>query len=209
MRTMAKYTMEELAAEYVRVSEAVCAEFAKVNEYDAHKAAHLALYRDCVREMLTMTVKHACYDAWEDEAFREKWNGTPFRYKRFAAAAFDWLPEGWRGFVGNQGTVFVYFPTGGAPHDDSVDFMAYRFDSWDLGNYHDHYFEYKPEDDCYRAELPSLDEVDAMCRRAEELAREYRNEIDAVIDHVSDEVKKSSLGLSALYDTLKPNARLY
>lgn len=203
---MSKYTLEELAEEYGRVSDVIISK----DGNDAKELRYLNLYRDCVLEMLTEAARQACYEAWEDEEFRTQWKGTPFRYKRFQKAAFDWLPVGWDGCVTQRGEVILSFPVEGCRYSTRTQFNAHRFADWTFcdGGYNDQFFYFKPDCDCVRRELPNLNEVDTECRNAHAKKEDYYEYIKGAIDRVSDKVEESSCGLYALRETMRPHVQL-
>lgn len=62
-----------------------------------------SLYRECLFEMAAKIVMAALCEAWTEPAFLQKWEGTPFHYKRLQNAlsqiALAVLPEGSRIFI--------------------------------------------------------------------------------------------------------------
>lgn len=70
------------------------------DEYDLAETATITsgLYLSCLSEMAVKIVTPKLYEVWTEPAFLQKWEGTPFRYKRLLNAlerrALEVLPEG-------------------------------------------------------------------------------------------------------------------
>lgn len=168
-------------------------------------ADSLALYSKAVSEILAGAVADELKRLWASDAFREKWDGTPFRYKRFNAAAFACLDqEHFKGYAYGSGRVCVrYCPEGVGVWEGSfevADFIASGFytGGWDdvLFSVGDGVTAPEPRD------LPELAEIAQACRNAATVRAERRRILDDAKREADDLAKSASLGIYAIKDAI-------
>ena len=192
-------------------AEITAEEEAKYNELEASAveaselANALSLYSKAVSEILSGAVADELKRFWASDAFREKWDGTPFRYKRFNAAAFACLDqEHFKGYAYGSGRVCVrYCPEGVGVWEGSfevADFIASGFytGGWDdvLFSVGDGVTAPEPRD------LPELAEIAQACRNAATVRAERRRILDDAKREADDLAKSASLGIYAIKDAI-------
>lgn len=165
-----------------------------------HDVALYNLYVKALDEVLSRALRYLAYDEWENPAFLEKWGGTPLRYKRFQAATFTWLPDGWSGTVYPTGDVSIYDEN----HKLVGEFTAWRFAQCEDGGFSDRTFNLAENVDSARSPVPAPDEIFAACEESFATKNAVLAMIDKVRIEADEAIKRTSIGIHAITEACTP-----
>ena len=188
-------------------SEAIAARNAWKEEYDAPRALQFrfkeetALYKACIREMLTKTIATIIQDKLKSDEFMAKWDGTPLHYKRLQKAIFGDIDPRVNGYITDHGYYrlsinptpgsHAYHFTSDETHITGADSGVYRAET---AAAHVRYG--------YADNLPTFKQVHAECIEAAAIRDKRRAILDEANEKANALTKKHAHGLNALYDAI-------